>query len=130
MNAIKKIKDWFKGLSKTKKALVILAALLLIAMSNVINGNSIVGKRFMYLDEITNVGAVIEFDKNMKCSFFLRGGPIKKMTLGSYNLDKNSNITFYWDKEFGPKSGKIIKGDGKNPWKIDIGTAVYIEYKE
>jgi len=127
---VKKLIEWFKSLSKKNKFFVISGTLILFGILNSLGDKGLNGKSFIYMSGESNVGAVIAFDSEKSCSFFIKGGAFKNTTLGTYKLEQD-NITFNWDKDFGPRSGKLIKSDdGKSNWKIDIGTAVYVEFKE
>jgi hypothetical protein len=124
---------WKNDIWTKKTRWIVTASLAILFLVNAFGENSggeLNGKKFMYIDNVTDIGGVIEFDSNKKCNFFLSAGTFKKSTLGTYILDKDE-ITFIWDKGIGPKSGKLTKESEKdNEWKIDIGTAVYTEFKD
>ena len=121
---------WKNEIWTKKTRWIVTGAIALLFIASAGGDSGLNGKKFMHMNNAADLGAVIEFESNEKCSFFLTTGTFKNSTLGSYILEKDQ-ITFSWDKGIGPKSGKLIKDDSnKSEWKIAIGTTVYTEYKD
>ncbi len=121
---------WKNEIWTKKTRWIVTGAIALLFIASAGGDSGLNGKKFMHMNNAADLGAVIEFESNEKCSFFLTTGTLKRSNLGTYSLEKDE-LTFSWDKGIGPKSGKLIKDDSnKSEWKIDIGTAVYTEYKD
>jgi len=121
---------WKNEMWSKKTRWIVTGAIAILFIASAAGDRGLDGKKFTHLANASDGGGVISFESNEKCHLFLTIGTFEKSSEGSYILEKDQ-LTFSWDNGIGPKSGKLIKDDSnKSAWKIDIGTAVYTEYKD